>query len=77
MPSGARCPPDRRNLPKGVRVKRVLLNREPAQAEAIVFTPDGVSMPYAVELRDEDNRGALVELGVWFDEVTTARIGET
>ncbi len=63
----------RRRLPQGVRVDAILEEQRDTRAAPIVFTPDGVSASYSIELVDKMTRSLSIDIGPWYDEVTVAR----
>ncbi len=59
-----------RSLPRGLRVERISEGEQVVRNDAIVFNPDGVSVPCVIGLTDETERRTEVRIGPWFDEVT-------
>lgn len=64
-------------LPQGVRFGRIRQNEQVMRSSFIIFNPDGVSEPYAIELTDQTQRVILVEIGPWVDQVTVTRQKES
>ncbi len=63
---------EKRRLPEGVHIKRVLEGDRAFQGGAITFRPDGVSAPHTILLTDRFERNRAIEIGVWWDDVTTS-----
>ena len=61
-------------LPDGVQIEKIKGNANAEEIRQIAFTPDGVSSPYKVHLRDNHDRKGMIEIGPWYDQVSARRV---